>query len=190
MPDPYVTPDSAANQFVQEDIPKQIEKYGEDTCIFSTYCPTQDFVIGLALEYKYIVAEQCCPTPTQGYPAGMNLEITEDIAGDYDAINAMISEVAAEHGVTGRLSTWPVSMGAFQPEFATEAAVRSLMGEMELTDTQALIELASEVAGVPVEIELLDGAYENYVLYIMDSISLKLITPSTTALLIINGGTQ
>ena len=170
MPDPYVTPDSAANQFVQEDIPKQIEKYGEDTCIFSTYCPTQDFVIGLALEYKYIVAEQCCPTPTQGYPAGMNLEITEDIAGDYDAINAMISEVAAEHGVTGRLSTWPVSMGAFQPEFATEAAVRSLMGEMELTDTQALIELASEVAGVPVEIELLDGEYENYVLYIMDSI--------------------
>ena len=77
------------------------------TCIFSTYCPTQDLVIGLALEYKYIVAEQCCPTPTQGYPAGMNLEITEDIAGDYDAINAMISEVAAEHGVTGRLSTWP-----------------------------------------------------------------------------------
>lgn len=170
MPDPYVTTDTAVNQFVQEDIPKQIDKYGEDTCIFSTYCPTQDFVIGLALQYKYIVAEQCCPTPTQGYPAGMNLEITEDIAGDFDAINKMISEKAAEYGVTGRLSTWPVSMGMFQPEFATEATIRALKGEIELTDVEALAEVASDVAGVAVDIEKLDGEYDNYVLYIMDSI--------------------
>ncbi|WP_243112098.1 DUF3798 domain-containing protein [Dorea sp. OM07-5] len=170
MPDPYVTSDGATNQFIKEDIPKEIKKYGKDTCIFSTYCPTQDFVIGLELKYKYIVAEQCCPTPTQGYPAGMNLKITKDIAGDYDAINKMISDVAKKNGVTGRLSTWPISMEAFQPEFATEVAIQALKGDIKLTDIDALGKIAKDVTGVSVEMEKLDGKYDNYLLYIMDSI--------------------
>ena len=152
------------------DIPKEIKKYGKDTCIFSTYCPTQDFVIGLELKYKYIVAEQCCPTPTQGYPAGMNLKITKDIAGDYDAINKMISDVAKKNGVTGRLSTWPISMEAFQPEFATEVAIQALKGDIKLTDIDALRKIAKDVTGVSVEMEKLDGKYDNYLLYIMGSI--------------------
>lgn len=170
MPDPYVSGDAATNQFIKEDIPKQIEKYGEDTCIFSTYCPTQDIVVNLALKYKYIMAEQCCPTPTQGFPAGMNLEITEEDAGNFEKINEMIREKAKEAGVSGRLSTWPVPMTVFEPKFATEIAIKTLKGEMELTDQEALTKLAKEVAGVDVYIESLAEGIDNYKLFIMDSI--------------------
>ena len=100
----------------------------------------------------------------------MNLKITKDIAGDYDAINKMISDVAKKNGVTGRLSTWPISMEAFQPEFATEAAIQALKGDIKLTDIDALGKIAKDVTGVSVEMEKFDGKYDNYLLYIMDSI--------------------
>ncbi len=100
-------------QFLQEDIPRQIAKYGKDTCIFGTNCPMQDVIIAQALDLGFIMAEQCCPTPTQGFPAAMELEISEEDAGNFDKINAMIKEKAAEAGVTGRLSTWPVAVATF-----------------------------------------------------------------------------
>ena len=70
-----ITPDpqtgngpEAMQQFLQEDIPRQIEKYGKDTNIFGTNCPMYDVILAKALELKFTVAEQCCPTPTQAYP--------------------------------------------------------------------------------------------------------------------------
>ena len=55
-------------QFLNEDIPRQIAKYGKDTCIFGTNCPMQDVIIAKALELGFIMAEQCCPTPHPGFP--------------------------------------------------------------------------------------------------------------------------
>ena len=52
-------------QFLREDIPRQIEKYGPDTNIFGTNCPMYDVILDEAFKLKFIVAEQCCPTPTQ-----------------------------------------------------------------------------------------------------------------------------
>ncbi|HQI82905.1 MAG TPA: DUF3798 domain-containing protein, partial [Deltaproteobacteria bacterium] len=117
-PDPQAGSDvSTMQQFLMEDITRQIAKYGKDTCIFGTNCPMQDVIILKALELKFIMAEQCCPTPTQGFPAAMNLEIKAEDAGNFDKINAMIRDKAAKAGCTGRLSTWPVPVGYFFPEF-------------------------------------------------------------------------
>ena len=79
-------------QFLREDIPRQIEKYGPDTNIFGTNCPMYDVILDEAFKLKFIVAEQCCPTPTQSYPTILNLEITEEDLGNYDKINEMITE--------------------------------------------------------------------------------------------------
>ena len=92
-----VTPDpqtgdgtTAMLQFLREDIPRQIEKYGPDTNIFGSNCPMYDVILDEALKLKFIVAEQCCPTPTQAYPTVMGLEIDEEDAGNFDKINEMI----------------------------------------------------------------------------------------------------
>lgn len=122
-PDPQTGNGPAAMlQFLQEDIPRQIEKYGPDTNIFGTNCPMYDVILDEAFDKKFIVAEQCCPTPTQAYPTVLNLEITEDDLGDYDKINSMITEKAAEAGMTGRLSGWAMPSSVYIPKFKIELA--------------------------------------------------------------------
>lgn len=172
-----VTPDpqtgngpTAMLQFLQEDIPRQIAKYGKDTCIFGTNCPMQDVIIAKALELGFIMAEQCCPTPTQGFPAAMGLEIKPENAGNFDKINNMIKDKAAQTGETGRLSTWPVPVGVFFPEFSVEVAKGMIEGKIEKPGIDQLKPIAKEVAGVEVSFNKMQPELDNYYLIIMDSI--------------------
>ena len=82
-----------------------------------------DVILDEAFKQGFIVAEQCCPTPTQAYPTVLNLEITEDDLGDYDKINSMITEKAAEAGMTGKLSGWAMPSSVYVPQFQVELAV-------------------------------------------------------------------
>ncbi|WP_022665803.1 DUF3798 domain-containing protein [Desulfospira joergensenii] len=157
-------------QFLNEDIPRQIARYGKDTCIFGTNCPMQDVIIAKALELKFIMAEQCCPTPTQGFPAAMELEISEDEAGDFDKINAMITKKAAQEGCTGRLSTWPVAVGYFFPEFSTEVAMQMIDKKLASVSVASLSPIAREVAGVDVRFNKMKPELDNYYLILMDSV--------------------
>lgn len=161
---------SAMLQFLGEDIPRQIAKYGKDTAIFGTNCPMQDVIIAKALELGFIMPEQCCPTPTQGYPAAMGLEITPADAGNFDKINDMITKKAAAAGCTGRLSTWPVPVGVFFPEFSVELARSVLDKKAVLKDETTLKTMANKVAGVDVSFAKMKPELDNYYLIIMDSI--------------------
>jgi hypothetical protein len=174
-----VTPDpqtgsgpTAMLQFLQEDLPRQIAKYGKDTCVFGTNCPMQDVIIAKALDLKFIMAEQCCPTPTQGFPAAMGLSITEADAGNFDKINAMIKDKAAASGMTGRLSTWPVPVGVFFPEFATEVARGMIDGSIDKKNitTAQIAPIAEKVAGVKVTFNKMKPELNNYYLILEDSI--------------------
>ena len=172
-PDPQTgSGPSAMLQFLQEDIPRQIAKYGKDTCIFGTNCPMQDVIIAKALELKFIMAEQCCPTPTQGFPAAMGLKIKPEDAGNFAAINQMIKDKAKAEGMTGRLSTWPVAVGYFLPEFGVEVAKGMVEGKIDRENIQLtqLQPIAEKVAGVKVSFAPMKPELKNYYLIIMDSI--------------------
>lgn len=157
-------------QFLQEDIPRQIAKYGKDTCIFGTNCPMQDVIIKKALELNFIMAEQCCPTPTQGFPVAMGLEIKPEDAGNFAKINDMIKQKAAEANETGRLSTWPVPVGVFFPEFSVEVAKEMIEGNFDKTNMGQLASIAKKVAGVDVYFNKMKPNISNYYLIIMDPI--------------------
>jgi ABC-type sugar transport system substrate-binding protein len=161
---------SAMLQFLQEDIPRQIARYGKDTAIFGTNCPMQDVIIAKALELKFIMPEQCCPTPTQGFPAAMGLEIKPEDAGNFDKINAAIKEKAAKAGCKGRLSTWPVPVGVFFPEFSVEVAKGLIAKSFDKKNMDQMKALAKTVAGVDVDFAKMKPELDNYYLIIMDSI--------------------
>lgn len=174
-----LTPDPQAGagvpamlQFLQQDIPMQIKKYGPDTCIFGTNCPMQDVIIAEALKHKFIMAEQCCPTPTQGFPAAMGLAIAPEDAGNFDKINAAIKEKAAAAGMTGRLSTWPIPIGVFLPEFSAEVVRGIVKGELKRDSItlEQLQAIAHKVAGVGVTFRKMKEGIDNYYLVIEDSI--------------------
>ena len=58
----------------------------------------------------------------RAYPTVLNLEITEEDLGDYSKINSMITEKAAEAGMTGRLSGWAMPSSVYIPQLQVELA--------------------------------------------------------------------
>jgi len=62
---------SGAQQFILEDVPKMVEKYGKDTAFFSTNCAMQIPLIKAAYEEGAIYPQPCCPSPYHGFPAAL-----------------------------------------------------------------------------------------------------------------------
>jgi hypothetical protein len=174
-PDPQTGDGEAAMlQFLREDIPRQIEKYGPDTNIFGSNCPMYDVIIDEALKLKFMVAEQCCPTPTQAYPTVMGLEIDEKDAGNFEKINEMITEKSKEAGMTGRLSGWPIPATIFLPEYAVELAKYVIDNESDvekdILNKDFLDKFAKDSFGVGVDFQPLKEDINNYYMMIMESI--------------------
>lgn len=174
-PDPQTGDGLAAmQQFLREDLPRQIAKYGTDTNIFGSNCPMYDVIIDEALKEKFIVAEQCCPTPTQAYPTVMNLEISQEDLGNYDKINAMIAEKAAEAGMTGRLSGWAMPSSLYVPKFEVELAKHIIENKVEVNEEilnkEFLDNFSEEVMGVRADFQPLNGDSNNYFMLVLESI--------------------
>ncbi|MDD4238064.1 MAG: DUF3798 domain-containing protein [Desulfotomaculaceae bacterium] len=163
-------------QFLREDIPRQISKYGTETNIFGTNCPMYDVIIDEALKLKFMVAEQCCPTPTQAYPTVMGLEISDEDAWDFEKINTMIREHAAAAQMTNRLGGWPLPATVFVPQYAVELAKKIIDDPgFDYNNLQNLNQFAKDFSGYNVTFNHFKPAeagaeLENYYVLIMDSI--------------------
>ena len=98
----------ATQQFVVEDVPRELKKYGPKTAFFSTNCGMMDPMIKTVVTNGGYIPEQCCPSPTHGYPTALGIAIPADKAGDMEYISAENRRVIAEHKMTGHFATWPV----------------------------------------------------------------------------------
>lgn len=173
-PDPQTGQGVAAmQQFLREDIPRQIEKYGTDTNIFGSNCPMYDVILDEALKLKFCVAEQCCPTPTQAYPTVLNLEIAEEDSQNYDKMNEMISEKVDAQGMKGRLGGWPMPMTVFLPEYAVELGMEMVskgLTKEDVSNSEYLQNFAKEKFDIDTQFEKLKDNTDNYQLMVMDQI--------------------
>ena len=173
-PDPQTGNGKAAMlQFLREDLPRQVEKYGPDVNIFGTNCPMYDVILDEAFKLKFIVAEQCCPTPTQAYPTVLNLEITEEDLGDYGKINDMISAKAAEAGMTGRLSGWAMPSSVYTPQFQVELAVHMQENGLTPDDVRSveyLNQFSEEHMAVAADFATAGEGLDNYFLFVLEDV--------------------
>lgn len=173
-PDPQTGNGTAAMlQFLREDIPRKIEEYGPDTNIFGTNCPMYDVILDEAFKLKFIVAEQCCPTPTQAYPTVLNLEISEEDLGDYDKINGMIAEKAAEAGMTNRLSGWAMPSSVYVPKLQVELAKYMHDNELSTGDIlskEFLDTFTAENMPVAADFAQAGDELDHYYMLILDNI--------------------
>ena len=95
---------AGAQQFILEDAPRQVEKYGPDTAFFSTNCSMQEPLIKSVVKTKAIYPEQCCPSPFHALPNALGLKVENK--GDVPYILKAIEEKVAELGMQGRIATW------------------------------------------------------------------------------------
>ena len=148
-----------ALQFILEDVPRMVAKYGVDTAFFATNCALQAPLIKAVVDCRAIYTQPCCPSPFHGFPEALGIQ-TEDGSDDLNYIIGEACRIAAEKNMTDRLSTWPVSASMMFTNAGAEYAIKWLRGEVPKTgiDETALMDCMSsyvkEVVGEKVEVEM------------------------------------
>jgi len=158
-----------AQKFILEDVPREIAQYGKDTAFFSTNCGMQEPLIRAVMDNGAIFPEQCCPSPTHGYPGALGIAIGEGEAGDMAKIRDAIEVKVQEHHQEGRMATWPVSIGIVTIETLVELAIKAVEHEVDLTDQEAIRTEMMAQAGTNVTLASFEGK-NNYYLVLLDSV--------------------
>jgi hypothetical protein len=160
----------ATQQFVLEDVPREVKRHGRQTAFFSTNCGMQDPLIRAVLQHGGYVPEQCCPSPTHGYPTALGIAVPPDKAGDIAFINAENRRVIAEHNMSGHFGTWiaPESMVAIRA--AANLLVDSVDRKADHTDPATVQKYLEDEAGAAVKIRKYDEQKGNQYLILLDHI--------------------
>ncbi|MGE5485848.1 MAG: DUF3798 domain-containing protein [Ignavibacteriales bacterium] len=157
-PDP-MGPDGipGAQKFILENVPMQAQQYGKDICVFSTNCGMQEPLIKAALEAGTIFVEQCCPSPTHGYPGALGIDVA-GMAGNFDAIRKAIEQKIVEKGGAGRFATWPVPYNMISIRAATELSFQAVQGKVKFSDMNAVKAAIEKEAGTTIQMKrYIDG---------------------------------
>jgi hypothetical protein len=157
-------------QFVLEDQPRQVKKLGKETAFFSTNCGMQDPLIRSVLASGGYVPEQCCPSPTHGYPTALGIAVPPDKAGDIAYINSENKRVIAENNMAGHFGTWlaPESMVAIRA--AVDILADAVDKKIDPNDTAAVQKYLEAEAGAPVKIRKYDETKGAQYMILLDHI--------------------
>ena len=167
---------TGAQQFILEDVPKMVAKYGKDTAFFSTNCAMQVPLIKACVDEGAMYPQPCCPSPYHGYPTALGL-IAEDASAVEAGIEAIVEQTTAalkEAGVLGRFGTWPVPTSMMMTGAGTEYAFDWMEGKTNGNlDLEVLTAKMTEYAGMECAVSAYtdDGTgttYDNYQLIMMD----------------------
>ncbi len=143
---------TATQQFMMEDIPRQIAIYGPNTAVFGTNCAMMEQIITQVIATGALFPEQCCPSPAHAYPAALGLEITPEMnaeiqAGNMAPLVAAIDARVRELGAHGRLGTWPVALPYEYSKAGVEIAIALIEGKITPDDMDGVREIFEKSAG-------------------------------------------
>jgi hypothetical protein len=96
---------AGTQQFIIEDVPRQVEKYGKDTVFFGTNVSMMEPMIRAALNNGAMIVDLCDPSPYLGYPGALGISIPADKQGDIPYALATIQAKINEAGAAGRFAT-------------------------------------------------------------------------------------
>jgi hypothetical protein len=165
---------SDAQNFILEDVPKQIEIYGKDTAFVGGYCYMQVPLIRACIAGGVFSPLQCCPSPYKGFPAALGItgpDGTEESIWDIGRFE-MIERTTAileKQGALGRFSTYLISDVDLLTWVAVDYGVMWINGEVskEGIDMAALQKCIEAYTGPGAEIEPLEeqgGVLDNFLL--------------------------
>jgi len=136
---------TATQQFILEDIPRMVARYGADTAFFGTNCAMQPPMITRVLEQRAIYPEPCCPSPVHAFPAALGVEAPGRQA-DIPFMTDQVRNAVAARGMQGRLGTWPAPAGMTWTGAGAEYAIKVINGELpfDRIDEVALRQVISD----------------------------------------------
>lgn len=162
---------AGAQQFIKEDVPRQVAKYGKKVAFFSTNCGMQEPLIKAAMDTGAMFPEQCCPSPTHGYPGALGLSIPPEKAGDIQFISDRIKAKVAEAERSGKFATWKIAANIVAIRACVDMARKAIEGKLKLDDIAAVqAEIERVAGGTKVQLSKWDPKVGNFYLMLSESI--------------------
>ncbi|MDR2909156.1 MAG: DUF3798 domain-containing protein [Oscillospiraceae bacterium] len=127
-----------AQQFILEQMPAWVEKYGADTAFFCTNDAHTEPLLKQVAALGAMFVEADLPSPIMGYPGAFGIDLTNE-AGDWPAILKKVEEVVVENGGTGRMGTWAYSYGYTSTAALAEFGKRVTDGEADIGSFEDLM---------------------------------------------------
>ena len=157
---------SGTQQFVLEDVPRSVDKYGVETAFFGTNTAQQEPMIKSVVDTKSYFTYPSDPSPFVGFPSALGIEVPDDKLYDTESMMNAIKEKLAEADMTGHMGTWtaPVMTLFMTGSYAYAEAFCEGKTDGEKLDTEIFKETLSEAAGADVDVEnITDGGttYDN-----------------------------
>ena len=101
---------AGAQQYILENVPAWIEKYGKDAAFFCTNDgETEPLLKQIAALGGYFV-EADLPSPLMGYPGALGIDLSKE-QGDWPAILKKVEDAVVKAGGGNRMGTWAYSWG-------------------------------------------------------------------------------
>ena len=131
-----------AQQFILEQVPNWIKKYGKDIAFFATNdAQTEPLLKQIAAHGGYFI-EADLPSPTMGYPGALGIEFTDDEKGNWPKILEKVEKAVIDAGGSGRMGTWAYSYNFACVEGLTDLAIKSIeSGDRDFTLDKLLASL-------------------------------------------------
>ena len=135
---------AGAQQFILEQVPNWITKYGDKTAFFATNdAHTEPLLKRVAEKGGYFV-EADLPSPTMGYPGALGIQFTEDEKGNCPKILEKVEKTVGEKGGAKRMGTWAYSYNFSVTVSLVDLAKEVLDGKAQIDDFDALKEVLAK----------------------------------------------
>lgn len=161
---------SGAQMFILEDVPKMVEKYGQETAFFATNCAMQVPLIEAVAKEGAYYPMPCCPSPYHGFPSAFGIESPEDLVNGLQSTIDAIQASITDKGLDGHFSTWAVPASIANTVASTEYAFLWMAGLVPDCDSQVMADLLGDYCGTTVEILPYEdpesgNSFDNYLVY-------------------------
>jgi hypothetical protein len=122
---------AGAQQYILQQVPSWIEKYGKDAAFFCTNDAHTEPLLKQLLAYGGYFIEADLPSPLMGYPGALGLDLSAE-AGNFSAILKKVEAAIIAKGGAGRFGTWAYSYGYTVTAGLTQHAINVLDGKSQL----------------------------------------------------------
>ena len=137
-----------SQQFILEQVPNWIKKYGKDIAFFATNDAQTEPLIKQIAAYGGIFVEAELPSPTMGYPGALGVEFTDDEKGNWSKILEKVEKSVIAAGGSGRMGTWTYSYSFAGVIGLTDLAIKSIeSGDRDFTLDKLLASLDTATPG-------------------------------------------
>ena len=120
---------AGAQQYILEQTPAWIERYGQNTAFFCTNDAHTEPLLRQLMQYGGYFVEADLPSPLMGYPGALGIDLSAE-AGDFPAILAKVEAAIVEQGGAGRFGTWAYSYGYTTTAGLGRLAIEAVEAEM------------------------------------------------------------